>query len=217
MSKIISKTIPTLTITTEYPKVLLIDNYDSFTYNIVQYLLCLGVKPIVVKNDQLEIEDLLKIPMSHLIISPGPGSPKESGVCSPLLAKLYSTKLPILGVCLGHQIIAEFFGCKVIHAKEVQHGKISVIQNTGEGIFAQLPENFKVTRYHSLIVESLTVSSNLLVTAWHKREDGDDEIMSIQHKSLPIFGVQFHPEAIMSEYGLDLFRNFLSINFLAGS
>lgn len=207
MSKKLSKTIAT-----EHPKVLLIDNYDSFTYNIVQYLLCLGVKPLVIKNDQTEVEELLKIPMSHLIISPGPGCPKESGICLPLLEKLYLTQLPILGVCLGHQIIAEFFGGKVIHAKEVQHGKISIIQNTGKGIFTQMPQNFKVTRYHSLIVDRLTVPSSLLVTAWNKREDGDDEIMSIQHKALPIYGVQFHPEAIMSEYGLELFRNFLSIN-----
>lgn len=197
--------------TTEFPKVLLIDNYDSFTYNIVQFLLCLGVKPIVIKNDQYEVDEILKITMSHLIISPGPGSPRESGVCSPLLERLYLSKLPILGVCLGHQIISEFFGGKVVHAKEIQHGKISVIQNTGEGIFAQLPQSFKVTRYHSLIVDKMTVPSNLLVTAWHKRNDGDEEIMAIQHKTLPIYGVQFHPEAILSEYGLELFRNFLSI------
>lgn len=189
--------------------ILLIDNYDSFTYNIVQYLMCLGVRPKVIKNDCANLEEILKIKYSHLIISPGPGNPQESGICKLLVKKFAAEGLPILGVCLGHQIIAEIYGARVIHAKEIFHGRVSEIENTGAGIFTHLPKKFKVTRYHSLIVES-PLPESLIMTAWHQRSDGEREIMGLQHKVLPIYGVQFHPEAILTEFGMEVFKNFLN-------
>jgi anthranilate synthase/aminodeoxychorismate synthase-like glutamine amidotransferase len=193
---------------TEVPRVLLIDNYDSFTYNIVQYLMCLGINPLVITNDQMSVEEILKISFSHLILSPGPGNPSNAGVCKNLIHRLMQSQIAVLGVCLGHQIIAEVFGANVQHALQIHHGKVSLIENSGLGIFSGLPAKYKVTRYHSLIVAN-PLPDCLSISAWHLREDGQKEIMALQHKNLPIFGVQFHPEAILTENGLELLKNFL--------
>lgn len=191
------------------PEILLIDNYDSFTYNIVQLLMCLGHSPKVILNDQLTLEHLSKLSFSHLILSPGPGNPKQAGITLAAITKIAPERIPILGICLGHQALAEAFGGSVGFAKEIHHGKVSNIEHNGKGIFANLPSRFNVTRYHSLIVEDESLPEILEVTAWHHRPtDGSREIMGVQHKTLPCFGVQFHPEAILSEFGLDLLKNF---------
>jgi anthranilate synthase/aminodeoxychorismate synthase-like glutamine amidotransferase len=213
-------------------QILLLDNYDSFTYNIVQLLMQLGHHPTVIQNDKISIEELEKISFSHLILSPGPGNPSQAGITLAAITKIAPRKIPILGICLGHQALAEAFGARVGFAQKVQHGKISNIENTGCGIFANLPPRFNVTRYHSLIVESDSscrgvpaplyyenpsadfyskLPQEIEVTAWHSLADGSREIMAIQHKSLPCFGVQFHPEAILTEYGKELLMNFCDI------
>ena len=190
------------------PQVLLIDNYDSFTFNIVQLFMQLGIHPQVIQNDKISIAELNELKFTHLVLSPGPGNPKQAGITLAAIELIAPKQIPILGICLGHQALAEAFGGQVGFAKEIQHGKISNIENNGKGIFANLLPRFNVTRYHSLIVEA-PLPDNLELTAWNKRIDDSLEIMGLQHKSLPCYGVQFHPEAILSEYGLELISNFI--------
>ncbi len=194
---------------------LMIDNYDSFTYNLVQYLGELGEDVHVVRNDALTVEEIRKLNPARIVISPGPGTPDDAGVTLDLIAKL-GTQIPILGVCLGHQSIGQVFGGKVVRAREIMHGKTSPIFHKGVGVFAGLPNPFTATRYHSLIVEKSTLPSCLEVTAWTQHADGSiDEIMGLRHKALPIEGVQFHPESILTEHGHAQLRNFLHAPALA--
>lgn len=190
-------------------KLLMIDNYDSFTYNIVQYLGELGADVRVVRNDDISIEDmetlLQKGALERLVVSPGPCSPAEAGV-SVAAIKHFAGRVPILGVCLGHQSIGAAFGGRIVRAKQLMHGKTSVITTTEEGVFAGLPRRFTVNRYHSLSIERETCPNALRITAW--TEDG--EIMGVRHGSLDVQGVQFHPESILSEHGHALLKNFLN-------
>jgi anthranilate synthase component 2 len=184
--------------------ILVIDNYDSFTYNIVQYLGELGADIQVVRNDEVTVEDILKKKPDHILISPGPCSPKEAGISVEVIQKL-AGKVPILGVCLGHQSIGYAFGGDVVRAKNLMHGKTSQIRHDGKGVFKGLPNPFTATRYHSLVIKKETLPKDLLVTA--TSEDG--EIMGVRHKTLPVEGVQFHPESILTESGKALLKNFL--------
>jgi anthranilate synthase component 2 len=183
---------------------LMIDNYDSFTYNIVQYFGELGEDVRTVRNDEISLEEIADIKPDRICISPGPKSPKDAGVSVDVL-KEFKGKLPILGVCLGHQAIGEAFGGKIIRAKQVMHGKTSKIAHTGEGVFTGLPSPFTVIRYHSLAIERASLPSCLEVTAW----TDDGEIMGVRHKEFDIEGVQFHPESILSEHGHAMLKNFL--------
>ena len=188
---------------------LVIDNYDSFTYNIVQYLCELGAEVEVVRNDELTPEQALALAPSALVLSPGPGRPEDAGITMNLLARLPG-RLPVLGVCLGHQCIAEAYGGVIGYAREVMHGKLSMIHHDGSGAFDGLPSPFQATRYHSLVAERDALPECLAVHAWTEDEDGVvDEIMGLRHKSLPIEGVQFHPESILCEHGHALLSNFL--------
>jgi anthranilate synthase component 2 len=194
---------------------LMIDNYDSFTYNLVQYLGELGEDVRVVRNDELSVEQIRKLAPEKIVISPGPCTPNEAGVSLELIEKLAGS-VPILGVCLGHQAIGQAFGGKVIRARAIMHGKTSPIHHTGVGVFAGLPNPFEATRYHSLIVEKSTLPAALEITAWTQHADGSvDEIMGLRHRTLPIEGVQFHPESIMTEHGHAQLRNFLHTPRLA--
>jgi anthranilate synthase component 2 len=184
---------------------LMIDNYDSFTYNIVQYLGELGEDVRTVRNDEITLGDIEKMAPERICISPGPKAPKDAGISLDILRE-FKGKLPILGVCLGHQAIGEAFGGKVIRAKQVMHGKTSLIAHTGEGVFKGLPSPFTVIRYHSLAIERSSLPDCLEVTAW----TDDGEIMGVRHKEYDIEGVQFHPESILSEHGHALFKNFLA-------
>lgn len=189
--------------------VLMIDNYDSFTYNLVQYLSELGAQLRVVRNDQITLDEIEALNPSHVVISPGPCTPNEAGVSVPLIHR-FAGRFPILGVCLGHQSIGQALGGRVIRAREVMHGKTSMIHHDGRGVFHGLPSPFEATRYHSLIIEASSLPECLEVTAWTQRADNSiDEIMGVRHKSLPIEGVQFHPESILTQYGHPLLRNFL--------
>lgn len=189
-------------------QVLMVDNYDSFTYNIVQYLGELGAEVTVVRNDEITVDDIQRGvdagQVDRLVISPGPCSPAEAGISVPAIQRL-AGKLPILGVCLGHQSIGAAFGGKIIRAQELMHGKTSVITTTQAGVFAHLPEQFTVNRYHSLAIERATCPDCLEITAWTP----DGEIMGVKHKTLPIEGVQFHPESILTEHGHAMLKNFL--------
>jgi len=188
---------------------LMIDNYDSFTYNLVQYLAELGASVEVHRNDAISIAEIRAKNPTHIVISPGPCTPSEAGISLAVLAEL-SDFCPILGVCLGHQSIGQAFGGKVVRARQVMHGKTSMMHHTGTGVFSQLPNPFEATRYHSLIVEAASLPSCLEVTAWTALDSGGvDEIMGLRHKTLPIQGVQFHPESILTRVGKDLLRNFL--------
>jgi anthranilate synthase component 2 len=194
---------------------LMIDNYDSFTYNLVQYLGELGQDVRVARNDELSIEQVRKLAPERIVISPGPGTPDQAGISLQLIEKL-GGQIPILGVCLGHQSIGQVFGGKVVRASRIMHGKTSPIHHTGKGVFAHLPNPFTATRYHSLIVEKSTFPSVLEITAWTQDADGAvDEIMGLRHRSLPVEGVQFHPESILTEHGHDMLRNFLHTSRLA--
>ncbi len=188
-------------------KLLMVDNYDSFTYNIVQYFGELGADIEVFRNDEITIQDIAQRNPDRLVISPGPCSPAEAGI-SVAAIQHFAGKLPILGVCLGHQSIGAAFGGKIIRAQELMHGKTSVIQTKQVGVFRNLPEKFTVNRYHSLAIERSSCPADLEVTAW--TEDG--EIMGVRHKHLPIEGVQFHPESILTEHGHAMLRNFLEIS-----
>ena len=185
---------------------LMIDNYDSFTYNLVQYFGELGEDVQTYRNDEITLEKITQLKPDRICISPGPCTPHEAGVSVPLLQH-FAGKLPILGVCLGHQSIGAAFGGKVIRAQEVMHGKTSPIEHTGVGIFKDLPSPFTVIRYHSLAIERASLPDHLEVTAW----TADGEIMGVRHKHFSIEGVQFHPESILSEHGHALLKNFLTI------
>ena len=185
-------------------KLLMVDNYDSFTYNIVQYFGELGADIEVFRNDEIDLEGIAKRKPDRLVISPGPCSPKEAGI-SVAAIQHFAGKLPILGVCLGHQSIGAAFGGKIVRAQELMHGKTSVIQTTQQGVFRNLPEKFTVNRYHSLAIERTSCPANLEITAW----TDDGEIMGVRHKSLAIEGVQFHPESILTEHGHAMLKNFL--------
>ncbi len=183
---------------------LMIDNYDSFTYNLVQYFGELGQDVRTVRNDQTTLDAIAAMQPDHICISPGPRTPQQAGVSVPLLQRFAGT-IPILGVCLGHQAIGAAFGGKIIRAREVMHGKTSLIAHTGVGVFKDLPSPFTVTRYHSLAIERASLPACLDVTAW----TDDGEIMGVQHKTFNLHGVQFHPESILSEHGHALLQNFL--------
>ena len=188
---------------------LMIDNYDSFTYNLVQYFGELGADVQVFRNDQITIAEIEKLAPEQLVISPGPCAPNEAGVSVEAIGH-FAGKIPILGVCLGHQSIGQCFGGKIIHAKAIMHGKTSMIYHDGKGVFSQLQNPFEATRYHSLVIEPASLPDCLQITAWTVNESGElDEIMGVRHKTLPIEGVQFHPESILTQHGHDLLRNFL--------
>ena len=190
-------------------KVVMVDNYDSFTYNLVQYLGELGADVTVVRNDQVTVADIEKLAPDKIVISPGPCTPKEAGVSVEAILT-FAGRLPILGVCLGHQSIGYAFGGNIIHAKHIMHGKTSPIYHHNIGVFKGLTNPFTATRYHSLVIEQATLPDCLEITAWTQDEIGKlDEIMGVRHKSLDIEGVQFHPESILTEHGHDLLRNFL--------
>ena len=185
-------------------KLLMVDNYDSFTYNIVQYFGELGADIEVFRNDEIDLEGIAQRKPNRLVISPGPCSPREAGI-SVAAIQHFAGKLPILGVCLGHQSIGAAFGGKIVRAQELMHGKTSVIQTTQQGVFRNLPQKFTVNRYHSLAIERASCPTDLEITAW----TDDGEIMGVRHKSLAIEGVQFHPESILTEHGHAMLKNFL--------
>ena len=190
-------------------KLVMIDNYDSFTYNLVQYFAELGADVHVVRNDQVSIDDVVAMQADKLVISPGPCTPTQAGISVDLIKQMAGV-VPILGVCLGHQSIGEVFGGKVVHAKQIMHGKTSDMYHNNSGVFSGLSNPFKATRYHSLVVEKDSLPDCLEITAWTETEQGEvDEIMGIKHRELAIEGVQFHPESILTEHGHDLLRNFL--------
>ena len=190
-------------------KVVMVDNYDSFTYNLVQYLGELGADVTVVRNDEVSIEDIQALNPDKIVISPGPCTPKEAGISVETILS-FAGKLPILGVCLGHQSIGHAFGGKIVHAKQIMHGKVSPVYHHDSGVFKDLNNPFIATRYHSLVIDQKSLPECLEITAWTQDEQGNiDEIMGVRHKELAIEGVQFHPESILTEHGHDLLRNFL--------
>lgn len=186
---------------------LMIDNYDSFTYNLVQYLAEIGQEVEVVRNDKISIEEINKLNPRYIVISPGPCTPNEAGISLELI-EAFKGKIPILGVCLGHQSIGQAFGGKIVHAQTIMHGKTSKISHNNKGVFKGIKNPFIATRYHSLVIEKQTLPNCFDITAW----TDDNEIMGIKHKELAIEGVQFHPESILSEHGHDLLKNFLDQN-----
>ena len=189
--------------------ILMIDNYDSFTYNVVQYLAELGATVEVFRNDELTLNDIEQMAPEKIVISPGPCTPNEAGISIDVI-KAFSSHIPLLGICLGHQSIGQAFGGKVVRAKEVMHGKTSRICHGNAGVFRGLSPRFEGTRYHSLVVEQISLPTCLEVTAWTEHDDGSlDEIMGIRHKEYAVEGVQFHPESILTEHGHDLLKNFL--------
>jgi anthranilate synthase component 2 len=188
---------------------LMIDNYDSFTYNVVQYLGELGAEVQVVRNDEISVADIKALAPQRIVISPGPCTPNEAGI-SMAVIEAFAGVVPILGICLGHQCIGQVFGGRVVRARKVMHGKTSPIHHRGEGVFRGLSEPFEATRYHSLVVEKESLPACLEITAWTGTEAGEiDEIMGLRHRELSIEGVQFHPESILTAHGHDLLRNFL--------
>lgn len=188
----------------------MIDNYDSFTYNLVQYFGELGVEVRTLRNDQVSVADIEAMSPQHLVISPGPCTPNEAGISLQAIAH-FAGKLPILGVCLGHQSIGQAFGAKVVHAKQIMHGKTSPVMHADQGVFQGLNKPLVATRYHSLVIEQASLPDCLQVTAWTEDEDGGiDEIMGVRHRELAVEGVQFHPESILTQQGHDLLRNFLN-------
>jgi anthranilate synthase component II len=188
---------------------LMIDNYDSFTYNVVQYLGELGADVHVVRNDEIAVADIAALAPEKIVISPGPCTPNEAGI-SMAVIEAYAGQLPILGICLGHQSIGQVFGGKVVRARQVMHGKTSPVHHRGQGVFRGLSQPFEATRYHSLVVERNSLPDCLEITAWTETESGEiDEIMGLRHRELAIEGVQFHPESILTAHGHDLLRNFL--------
>jgi anthranilate synthase/aminodeoxychorismate synthase-like glutamine amidotransferase len=186
------------------PKILLIDNYDSFTYNLVQAFLVLGASVEVHRNDAIGVEDALKLEPSHLVISPGPGTPRDAGISMQMI-QAFAGRVPIFGVCLGHQALVEVFGGKVVRAARLMHGKVSPVTHDGKGLYAGLPQPFAAGRYHSLIAQPQSIPAELEVTA----KTAEGEIMGVRHKTLPIEGVQFHPESVLTPDGPALMANFL--------
>ena len=188
---------------------LMIDNYDSFTYNVVQYLLELGADVKVVRNNEITVEEIAALNPDHIVVSPGPCNPDKAGV-SMAAIDAFAGKVPVLGICLGHQSIGQVYGGDIIRAGQVMHGKTSDIYHNGTGVFAGLPSPFRATRYHSLVIDKNHLPEVLEVTAWTQNPDGSvEEIMGVRHKTLAVEGVQFHPESILSEYGHELLANFL--------
>ncbi len=188
---------------------LMIDNYDSFTYNLVQYLGELGADVVVHRNDQITLADIEKMQPERIMISPGPCTPNEAGISMDVI-RHFAGKVPILGVCLGHQSIGQVFGGNIIHAREIMHGKTSMIHHKGVGVFKGLTNPYEATRYHSLVIEKDSLPACLEITAWTENADGSmDEIMGVRHKELDVEGVQFHPESILTQHGHDLLKNFL--------
>ena len=189
----------------------MIDNYDSFTFNLVHYFQALGQEVKVFRHDEISINDITKLNPDYLVISPGPCDPNSAGI-SLAVVENFAGKIPLLGVCLGHQCIAQYFGANIIKAKKLMHGKTSAITHDGSGLFQQLKSSMQVTRYHSLIVEQDSLPKELTVTAWSLDEQGNkDEVMALQHKELAICSVQFHPESILTEQGQALLQNFLTM------
>jgi anthranilate synthase component 2 len=189
--------------------ILMIDNYDSFTYNLVQYLGELGAEVRVERNDALTLADIEALAPAKIVISPGPCTPNEAGISVPLI-KTFAGRIPLLGVCLGHQSIGQAFGGRIVRARQVMHGKTSLIHHAGTGVFRGLPSPFEATRYHSLIIERASLPECLEITAWTATESGAlDEIMGVRHRELDVEGVQFHPESILTRHGHDLLRNFV--------
>jgi anthranilate synthase component 2 len=188
---------------------LMIDNYDSFTYNLVQYLQALGAEVKVVRNDELTVAQIQALAPERIVISPGPCTPHEAGVSVEVIRQL-GAHIPTFGVCLGHQSLGQAYGGDVVRAKTIMHGKTSRIRHEGKGVFAGLPDGYEATRYHSLVVSRETLPDCLEITAWTDREDGSfDEIMGLRHREHPVEGVQFHPESILTEHGHALLKNFL--------
>ncbi len=187
-------------------KIILIDNYDSFTFNLYHYLSSLKVKVDVIRNDQITSNEILKRKYNKIVISPGPGNPDQSGNCLKIVKSLYK-KIPILGVCLGHQIIGQVFGSKIVQAKKLMHGKTSKIISKNLGILKNLPKSFEATRYHSLIIDKKTLSKHLEITA----ESKDGLVMGVQHKKYDVHGVQFHPESIKTKLGIKILKNFIRL------
>jgi anthranilate synthase component 2 len=188
---------------------LMIDNYDSFTYNIVQYLGELGAEVKVYRNDCISIDEIKSLAPKQIVISPGPCTPNEAGI-SKLVIEEFSGLIPILGICLGHQSIGQVFGGNIVQAKKVMHGKLSPIYHTGVGVFSELPNPFTATRYHSLVIDKFSMPDCLEITGWTENESGEiEEVMGVRHKQLAVEGVQFHPESILSEQGHQLLQNFL--------
>jgi anthranilate synthase component II len=188
-------------------KILVVDNYDSFTYNLVQYLGELGADPVVWRNDQFKLEDIANLKPAGIVVSPGPCTPLEAGLSVAVIEE-FGEHIPLLGVCLGHQSIGQAFGAKVVRAKHLMHGKVSSIAHDGTGVFAGLPNDFTATRYHSLVIEDLPPS--LRVNAWVDEAHGRT-IMGVQHKTFPIHGVQFHPESALTDHGHQMLENFLKV------
>ena len=189
--------------------VLMIDNYDSFTYNLVQYLQALGAEVKVIRNDDLSVAQIAALRPERIVISPGPCTPNEAGVSLELIREL-GAQVPILGVCLGHQSLGQAYGGDVVRAQTIMHGKTSRIRHEGRGVFAGLPDRYEATRYHSLVVSRQTLPDCLEITAWSEHEDGSfEEIMGLRHREHPVEGVQFHPESILTEHGHALLKNFL--------
>jgi len=188
--------------------ILVLDNYDSFTYNLVQYLGELGAEPVVRRNDEVTLDDVESMSPVAAVVSPGPGVPANAGLSIPLI-RWCAGRLPLLGVCLGHQALAEAFGAKIVRAQRLMHGKVSSVAHDGAGILRGLPRPFTAMRYHSLLVDPATVPDALEVTAWTADRPPGSEIMALQHTELPLFGVQFHPESVGTHVGMQLLRNFL--------
>jgi anthranilate synthase/aminodeoxychorismate synthase-like glutamine amidotransferase len=187
------------------PRVLVIDNYDSFVYNLVQYLGELGAEPLVHRHDELGLDEIAALDPDAVLISPGPGRPEDAGLSNRVIEH-FAGRRPVLGVCLGHQCIGQVYGGEVVRAPEIMHGKTSLIRHDGTGVFAGLPQPFEATRYHSLVVERSSVPPELEITAW----TDDGTVMGLRHRTLPVEGVQFHPESILTGSGHDLLRNFLA-------
>ena len=189
--------------------ILMIDNYDSFTFNLVQYLQALGAEVRVERNDALTVADIERLAPSKIVISPGPCTPNEAGISTDVIETL-GPRIPILGVCLGHQAIGQVYGGEVVRAGRIMHGKTSRIRHQGKGVFANLPDGYEATRYHSLVVAKDSLPDALEITAWTENDDGSmEEIMGLRHREHPVEGVQFHPESILTEHGHALLRNFL--------
>ena len=189
---------------------LMIDNYDSFTFNVVQYLMELGEDVVVWRNDEISVDEIIKAAPEKIVISPGPCTPNEAGISLEVIERLAGS-IPILGICLGHQSIGQSFGGHIIRAPKVMHGKLSAIHHSGVGVFEGLPSPYQATRYHSLVIDPSTLPESLEVTAWTEDESGElDAIMGVRHRSHSVEGVQFHPESILSEHGHALLKNFLA-------
>jgi anthranilate synthase component 2 len=186
----------------------MIDNYDSFTFNIVQYFGELGAEVKVVRNDEIDVPGISALNPRQLVISPGPCTPNEAGVSVEAI-KAFAGRIPVLGVCLGHQSIGQAFGGRIVHAHDVMHGKTSPIHHASVGVFSDLPNPFEATRYHSLVIERASLPACLEVTAWTERDGAEDEIMGVRHRELDVQGVQFHPESILTEHGHQMLKNFL--------